>query len=183
MNSVSRLSGNGRQQHCFSNPLSSALIEFLNLAKLTSKVHRTNEADAPPYSVGGSCTIVHTWGWQGTELRNAGLDIDHARCRTRFGDELGGTEQWDGSHETYQFRDSGIARRSNSTGSASCKIWYMRSSGIYVIKAWHLTKIHELQVFPLIVNKLGNMLARDCRELQLETFVGNGFSKSSVRSK
>jgi len=29
-------------------------------------------------------------------------------------------EQWDGSRETYHLRDSGIARRSNSTGKASC---------------------------------------------------------------
>ena len=35
-------------------------------------------------------------------------------------DELGGTEKWDGSHETYKFRDSGISRRSNSTGKAGC---------------------------------------------------------------
>ena len=42
------------------------------------------------------------------------------RCRTGVGDELGGTEKWDGSRETYQFRDFGLARRSNSTGKASC---------------------------------------------------------------
>jgi len=50
------------------------------------------------------------------ERRKAGLDI----CRTGVGDELGGTEKWDGSRETYQFRDSGISRRSNSTGKAGC---------------------------------------------------------------
>ena len=43
--------------------------------------------------------------------------MDHTRCRTRIGDEL---EQRDGSRETYQLRDSGIVRRSNSTGKASC---------------------------------------------------------------
>jgi len=31
-----------------------------NLAKLTSKVYRTDEADAPPYSIGGGFTIVQT---------------------------------------------------------------------------------------------------------------------------
>jgi len=59
-------------------------------------------------------------GEGGKGRREAGLDIDHARCRTRVGDELGGTEQWDGSRETYQFRDSGPTRRSDSTGKASC---------------------------------------------------------------
>ena len=56
----------------------------------------------------------------GKERRKARLDIDHARCRTGVGDELGGMEQRDGSRETCQFRDSGIARRSNSTRKASC---------------------------------------------------------------
>ena len=40
-------------------------IEFgidrvFNLAKLTSKVYRTNEADVPPYSIGRRYKIDHT---------------------------------------------------------------------------------------------------------------------------
>jgi len=40
----------------------------------------------------------------GKEGRKPGLDI----CGTGFGNELGGMEKWDGSHETYQFWNPGI---------------------------------------------------------------------------
>ena len=44
-----------------------------NLAKLTSRFYSTDEADAPPYSIGGRYKIVHTRGWQGKEPRKQGL--------------------------------------------------------------------------------------------------------------
>jgi len=112
MNSSSRLSGYGRQRRSFSNPLSSGLIEIFNLAKLTSEFYSTDEADTPLCSIGGAAqsSIVRserkqdlTWTTQ-----HVGLEL------------VMSWEQRDGSRETYQLRDSGIVRRSNSTGKASC---------------------------------------------------------------
>jgi len=68
-------------------------------------------------SAGAAESSIHEDGRVRSE---AGLEIDHASCRTGVRDEPEGTEQWDGSRETYLFRDSGIARRYNSTGKVSC---------------------------------------------------------------